>query len=276
MKAVTITFIGCGNMGRSLIGGLIANGHPPKKIRAADIDPAQLKRTQECFPIKISTDNLEAVQKTDVIVLAVKPERTASVAREVALVVKAHSPLVVSIAAGIRMAALERCFNGDAPIVRVMPNTPALVNAGAAALFANQAVSARQREIAESIMRSVGLAIWLKDEAQMDAITALSGSGPAYFFLIMEALEDAAVKLGLPRHTARLLTLQTAFGAAKMALEGGVDAATLRAEVTSPGGTTEQALQVLERGGLRALLTKALEAAHARSIELAKVFGNKS
>lgn len=269
MKAVAITFIGCGNMGRSLIGGLIANGHPAAKICAADIDASQLVRVGKLFSVKVSTDNREAVAAADVIVLAVKPLLIGTVARDLAGSIQKRTALVISIAAGVPITALERWLGDDTPIVRAMPNTPAQVNAGVAALFANQAVSAPQRETAESIMRSVGLALWLGNESQMDTVTALSGSGPAYFFLIMEALEDAAVKLGLSRDAAHLMTLQTAFGAAKMALECGEDTATLRMQVTSPGGTTEQALKVLLEGELPVLFLDALKAARARAQELA-------
>jgi pyrroline-5-carboxylate reductase len=157
-----------------------------------------------------------------------------------------------------------------------MPNTPAMVQSGAAALYANPAVTETQRSIAESILRAVGLAIWIDDEALMDAVTALSGSGPAYFFLFMEALQAAGSEMGLPPETARLLTLQTAFGAAKMALESSEDAATLRRRVTSPGGTTESAVAVLEENGFSGLVSKALQAAAARSRELADEFGSRS
>jgi pyrroline-5-carboxylate reductase len=173
----------------------------------------------------------------------------------------------------VREPDLQRWLGGGLAIVRAMPNTPALVQSGATALCANSHVTAEQRNRAESILRAVGMTLWLKDEAQMDAVTALSGSGPAYFFLIMEALEAAGVHLGLDAADARLLTLQTAFGAAKMALESQEDAAVLRARVTSKGGTTEQALQVLEAGGLPKLLDKAVAAACERSRELAALLG---
>jgi len=175
------------------------------------------------------------------------------------------------------MADLARWLGANAPlpIVRVMPNTPALVQSGASTLFANQHVSDKQRELAENILRSVGLTLWLQDETQMDAVTALSGSGPAYFFLMMEVLEKAGIGLGLPQESARLLTLQTAFGAAKMALESDEDAATLRARVTSKVGTTEQAINILQTGGLQNLFDQALLAAQQRAINLAKQFGEQ-
>ena len=183
---------------------------------------------------------------------------------------------MISIAAGIREATLRDWLGAGAAIVRTMPNTPAMVQSGATALYANPAVTDEQRSIAESILRAVGIAIWVDDESLMDAVTALSGSGPAYFFLFMEALQTAGCELGLPPETARLLTLQTAFGAAKMALESTEDAATLRQRVTSPGGTTERAIAVLQDGGFEALVGKALQAAATRSRELADEFGSNS
>ena len=210
----------------------------------------------------------------DVVVLAVKPQVLKPVATALAEAVQKRRPLIISIAAGVRTPAIARWLGGEVALVRAMPNTPALVASGATALYATAAVSPAQRALAESILRAVGLTLWLEDEAQMDAVTALSGSGPAYFFLVMEALEEAAVNgLELPRDIARLLTLQTAFGAAKMALESAEDMATLRARVTSPGGTTERAVEVLENGRLRALFAAALAAARQRSIEIAERLG---
>jgi pyrroline-5-carboxylate reductase len=273
MKDKTIAFIGCGNMGRCLIGGLIMDGYPADKLRAADPDPHQLELLSKQFAVVSGTDNRQAVQGADVIVLAVKPQRMKSVATELAGALSSPSPVVISVAAGIRTTALSHWLGEKVSVVRVMPNTPSLVGSGAAALYAMANVTAAQREVTEAILRAVGLTVWLEDEALMDAVTAVSGSGPAYFFLLMELIEKAAVELGLPRDTARLLTLQTAFGAAKMALESNVDAATLRAQVTSPGGTTEQALKVFQEQGLDRLVTEALRAAQTRSHELAKVLG---
>ena len=276
MKDTTLAFIGCGNMARSLIGGLIADGWDPARIRVADADPGQLDRISAIFPVSTLTDNNAAVFDADVVVLAVKPQITAAVARELADAIAKQQPLVISIAAGIRESALRDWLGEQTAIVRSMPNTPAMVQSGAAALYANPAVSETQRSIAESILRAVGLAIWVDDEALMDAVTALSGSGPAYFFLFMEALQAAGSEMGLPPETARLLTLQTAFGAAKMALESSEDAATLRRRVTSPGGTTESAVAVLEENGFSGLVSRALQAAATRSRELADEFGARS
>jgi pyrroline-5-carboxylate reductase len=276
MNDTTLAFIGGGNMASSLIGGLIADGWDPARIRVADASTQQLERLSQRFPVTTTTDNRSAIAQADIIVLAVKPQSMQAVAQELASDSSLQQALVISIAAGIREATLRNWLGAGTAIVRTMPNTPAMVQSGATALFANPAVSDEQRSIAESILRAVGLAIWVADEALMDAVTALSGSGPAYFFLFMESLQQAGCELGLPVKTARLLALQTAFGAAKMALESTEDAATLRQRVTSPGGTTERAIAVLQEGGFEALVSKALQAAAARSRELADKFGSDS
>ena len=273
MKQIKISFLGCGNMGRSLIGGLINNGYPPELLCGADPDPSQREQLARLFNISVVADNNEAVQNAEVIVLATKPQAIGATIRELAETLKQQRPLLMSIAAGVRLSAINNSIGANLPIVRVMPNTPALIQAGAAALYANEHVSDEQRELAEAIMRSVGIALWLDDEAKLDAVTALSGSGPAYFFLVMEVMEKAAIKLGLDEEQARLLTLETAFGAAKMAMESNLDPAVLRQQVTSPGGTTEQALKVLLEGNIEQLFGHALNAANKRSIELADEFG---
>lgn len=273
MTQHTLSFIGGGNMARSLIGGLIADGWPAERIRVTDTHPDTLSRLAERFGVTTGSDNGAATAAANVVVLAVKPQVMHTVASQIHAAVQAHRPLIISIAAGIRSADLDRWLGGNTSIVRCMPNTPALVQSGATALFANAQVGAAQRDIAESILRAVGLTLWLDDEQLMDAVTALSGSGPAYFFLIIEALQAAGMQLGLPEQTARLLALQTGFGAAKMALESDEDAATLRQRVTSPGGTTERALQVFEQGDLRGLIARALTAARDRSRELAEQLG---
>lgn len=274
MEKNIITFIGGGNMARSLIGGLIETGMPPNKLRVADpvSDPLAAQ-----FPVQRFTDNLAAIKDSQVVVLAVKPQILMDVTAELASVLTTPFPLFISIAAGIRLQDLNRWLGFDLPlpIVRVMPNTPALVRSSASALFANPHVSQTQRALAENILRAVGLTIWLDDENQMDTVTALSGSGPAYFFLMLEVLENAAIDLGLPQKTARLLALQTAFGSAKMALESHEDATTLRAQVTSKGGTTEKAIDTLLAGGLQALFSQALKAAQQQAIHLAEQFGEK-
>ena len=273
MSEPTIAFIGGGNMARSLIGGLIADGVSPQRLRVADVNTDALGWLSAHYGVTTHAENAAAVKGAQVVLLAVKPQAAQAAALELGATLAQHRPLIISIVAGLRSADLARWVGYDAAIVRTMPNTPALVQAGATALHANATVSAVQREQAESILRAVGLTLWLDQEDQMDAVTALSGSGPAYFFLVMELLQRAGTQLGLPPETARLLTLQTAFGAAKMALESPEDAATLRQRVTSPGGTTEQALKVFEERGLEQIFSEALAAASRRAQELADQLG---
>lgn len=273
MTIHNIAMIGSGNMGSSLIGGLISNGHPCNKLWATDTSIEKLEALQKNFNIHITMDNIQAAQSADVIVFAVKPQLFAEVAKGLADVIQTRKPLILSIAAGIRESSIQGWLGHDTAIVRAMPNTPALISCGATALYANHFVSEEQRSIAESILRAVGVVVWLTDEHLMDTVTALSGSGPAYFFLMMEALQSAAEQLGLPNDTARLLTLQTALGAARMAIESGKSLTELRQNVTSPGGTTEKALSVLEQNNIRKIFQLALQAAKQRSEELAELMG---
>ena len=274
MKMTSIGFIGGGNMARSLIGGLLADGCSPHTLRVADPSPEQREILHQRFGVDTGSDNDAVAEQSDVVVLAVKPQVLREVALQLAASIQRHKPLVISIAAGVREPDLCRWLGGEVAVVRSMPNTPALVRCGASALFANTWVSPAQRQLAESILRAVGLIVWVNDERLLDSVTALSGSGPAYFFLVMEALEQAGIRLGLDPGQARLLTLQTAFGAAKMALESAESPAVLRARVTSPGGTTEKALAVLQAGELEALFARALEAACQRARELGELLGN--
>ena len=271
MENCKIAFIGCGNMARSLIGGLIANHLSAEQIVASDPDSNQRQSISTQFGIVTVADNSDAIKNADVVVLAVKPQLMHEVTTVIADSIT--DKLVISIAAGVRLKSTMAWLGEKTSIVRVMPNTPALIQAGAAALYANENVSDKQKNIAEAMMRSVGTAIWLEDEDQMDAITALSGSGPAYFFYIMEAMEKGAMKMGLNREEARLLTIETALGAAKMAMLSGSDPAVLRKQVTSPGGTTEQALSVFKENKLDQIIVEAMEAAQKRSIELSESFG---
>jgi pyrroline-5-carboxylate reductase len=273
MKDCKIAFLGGGNMALSLIGGLVSDGFNPSHIHIADPDANRLETIKASYAVQTYTDNTRAINECRVIVPAVKPQQLQHV-------VKQCSPLwqdnmmLISIAAGIRLNDIARWLERpNAAIVRTMPNTPALVQAGATALYANEFVSAQQKELAESILRAVGITLWVQGEEQINVVTALSGSGPAYFFLVMEAIETAAIELGLEPETAKLLCLQTAFGASKMALESNDSTALLRQKVTSPGGTTERAIHELEDGGLRSLFENALIAAALRARELATQLG---
>lgn len=275
MDRLTIAFIGAGNMGRSLAGGLLKSGWEQDRLIMTDPVPEQRQAVERLFQITVYADNAEAATAADVLVLAVKPQVLRAVCEPLASIAQQKKPLIVSIAAGVRIEPMERWLGGEVPLVRVMPNTPALVGSGASALFANPRVSAAQRDLAESILRTVGITVWLPNEDLLDVVTALSGSGPAYFFLVMEALEGAAIAQGLEPSIARLLTLETAFGAAKMALEGGTEPEELRHRVTSPGGTTERGIAVLREGAIEQLFADAVKAATQRARELADMFGRE-
>ena len=261
----TICFIGAGNMANSLIGGLISNQYPNQKIIASDINTAQLKQMQESFSIRTETDNNLAIADAHIVILAIKPQVMQQVCRSISNT--QHKPLFISIAAGVRETDINRWLGGDLAIVRCMPNTPALVNLGASGLYANSGVSQSQKQQAEQILQSTGITVWVDEETQLDAVTAISGSGPAYFFLFIEALQKAAIKLGLNSDTAAKLARQTALGAATMALDKDVEK--LRQQVTSKGGTTQQAIASFQQNGLQQLVLDAAQAANNRSIELA-------
>ncbi len=269
MDSYRIGFIGGGNMARSLVGGLIAGGIDATRISVAEPDASKRDELSTRFGITTSQDNGTVASEVEVLVLAVKPQVMRQVVTGLAATLHEPAPLLISIAAGVRAASMLRWLGQPLALVRAMPNTPALVRSGATALYASPEVSEEQRSRAESIMRAVGQTLWIDDEGLMDAVTALSGSGPAYFFLFMEALEQAAKELGLPPEAARLLTLETAQGAARMALSSDEGPALLRKRVTSPGGTTEAALGAFAEGGFETLVTRAVRAACERSAELA-------
>jgi pyrroline-5-carboxylate reductase len=271
-----VGFIGAGNMARSLASGLLNNGWGKDDIVVSDPDPEQRRTIESALGLKTFADNPDAATLAEILVLAVKPQVLGSVATALAQTVQKQRPLVISIAAGVRIDDLARWLGNDLPIVRVMPNTAALIGSGASGLYANERVSEVMRDQAESILRAVGVATWVSEEYLLDVVTALSGSGPAYFFLVMEAMEQAAIESGLDPAQARLLTLETAYGAAKMALEGHEEPALLRRRVTSPGGTTERAVKVLEEGGLRNLFKEAMQAATRRAQEIADMFGKNT
>lgn len=268
-----LAFIGGGNMAAALIGGLIKRGLPGERIIVADPSTDQLRRLVGSYGVKGAKDNASAVSGAEVVVLAVKPQQMRSVALGLSPHLVASKPLVMSVAAGIPHAALARWFGPQIAVVRTMPNRPALNGFGATGLYAPGSVGAANRALAESIMAAVSATVWVEHESQMDTVTALSGSGPAYFFLFMEALEAAAHERGLPNEIAHKLTLETAFGAAQMARQSSESLASLRDQVTSKGGTTAAALEVLDAAGLRAIVAHAVAAADRRSAELAAEFG---
>ena len=270
MSQTRIAFIGAGNMASALIGGLIADGTAKDSIIASDPNTDQRSHLHDSYGICTVDNNAEAISDADVVVLAVKPQLLQQVCNELSSHLKDKHCLIVSIAAGIRCSTMSKWLNSDLPIVRCMPNTPAMLQVGATGLYATDNVSNEQRDQAERILRAVGITLWVNEEADIDSVTAVSGSGPAYYFLMMEAMQAAAEKLGLPAETAKLLTLQTALGAARMALESQDDPATLRQKVTSPGGTTEQAILSFEESGLRDIFEQAMTAARDRSISLSE------
>jgi len=264
----TIGFIGAGNMAAALIDGLIGNGWDPANIHASDTEEARLKLLAE-KGIATTPDNHTVVTNSDVVILAVKPQVMKDVLIPLQETLTANACLLVSIAAGIPIGNLQEYSHANQAVVRCMPNTPALVQSGASALFANEHCSASQKSQAEVLLKAVGIVCWLEQEDDIDAVTALSGSGPAYFFLLMEAMQEAAVALGLDKNTAELLCQQTALGAARLAQSSDVDVAELRRRVTSPGGTTKAALQQFESEDFSAMVGRALGKAARRSKELA-------
>ena len=268
-----LAFIGGGNMASALIGGLTRRGLPASRVVVADPSQDQLDRLVREYGITTAADNASAVKGAEVVVLAVKPQQMRAVAMGLAPHMIETRPLLISVAAGIPHAALARWFGPQIPVIRTMPNRPALNGFGATGLFAPAGVGAAYRALAEMIMAAVSATVWVEHESQMDTVTALSGSGPAYFFLFMEALEAAAHERGLPTDIAHQLTLETAFGAAQMARESADTLAALREQVTSKGGTTAAALAVLDAAGLRAIVAHAVAAADRRSAELAAEYG---
>ncbi|MCY7354842.1 MAG: pyrroline-5-carboxylate reductase [Lysobacter sp.] len=254
----TIAFVGGGHMARSLIGGLLTRGTDARLIHLAEPVAELRDAWQRDFGISIFVDAIDAVCDAGTWAFAVKPEVMRGVCESLAPQAQASKPLVVSIAAGITAAQLERWLGGDVAVVRAMPNTPALLGAG---VFANAQVDATGRDAAQQLLSSAGQTVWIDDEAKMDAVTAVSGSGPAYVFLLAQAMEDAARAEGLPDAAARTLVLQTVLGAARMLTEANEAPAELRRRVTSPGGTTQAAIDTFEANGFRDIVAKAIRKA---------------
>jgi pyrroline-5-carboxylate reductase len=265
-----LTFIGGGNMASALIGGLLSQGYERNRIQVVEMSAEAREKLEKNFRVKAFSGFAEFALG-DVVVLAVKPQQLRDVAQQLSPLLKRE--LVISIAAGIRTADLSRWLNGYEFVVRVMPNTPALVRSAISALYAMPAVSQSQKETAENILRAVGETLWTSDESQMDGITAVSGSGPAYVFYFLEALTEAALELGFDPKDARKLALATFSGAIKLAAESQEDFASLRARVTSKGGTTERALQTMEAAGLKDSIVRAIHAAAERSEEMGRELG---
>ncbi len=274
MNASTkLAFIGGGNMARSIIGGLINSGWPAGNLSVSDPADAPRQEVTQRFGVTGHRDNAQCAQHSDAVVLAVKPQFMRPAVASVAAVLQREQPLVISIAAGIRCDDILRWADAPLALVRAMPNTPALVNAGVSGLFATRRVSARQRELAQAILRAVGETVWVKRETLIDVVTGISGSGPAYFFQLMELMASSAVEHGLDRETANELVVQTALGAATLAKHSEQTPATLRRQVTSPGGTTEAALGTMDALGVQPAIQQGIAAAITRSAQLADQFG---
>ena len=269
-----IAFIGGGNMARSLIGGLLRNGTAADTMAVSEPNDDLRAALARDFSIAVHGDNAAAARSADALVLAVKPQVMKSVCAGLRETAQVHKPLVISIAAGIRVAQLERWLGGDLAVVRAMPNTPALIGAGATGVCANARVDAALCTMAQNVLGAAGLVQWLDDEALMDTVTAISGSGPAYFFLLVEALEDAAVAQGMPRKTARELAAQTCLGAGRMLREDAIGPAELRRRVTSPNGTTQAALESFAADRFGEIVARAIAAATRRGAELSAQFGD--
>ncbi len=267
-----IGFIGGGNMAHSLIGGMVSQDFSAANILVHDPGKEKLAELADTFHITVSDSNQALLDSCDTIVLAVKPQLMKSVLEPLAFTDK---QLVISIAAGLRCRSLEKWIgNEKTALIRTMPNTPALVQQGATGMYANSHVTSEQKNLAETLMLAVGVAIWVEQEDLLDTVTALSGSGPAYYFYVMEAMQEAAIEMGLAADAARLLTIQTALGAAVLAAQSKDNPGTLRKNVTSPGGTTEQAIQSFDRDNLRQIIGKAMRAAYDRSQALANELDN--
>lgn len=269
----SIVFIGGGNMASCIIGGMIANGFSADNIVVSEPGAESRKRLEDTYGIKTTADNQAAAKQADLIVLAVKPQIMSGVAQDLAKFLD-HKPAVVSIAAGIPLAGLENWLGDNIAVVRAMPNTPAMVLCGATGLFANGQVSTEQQALVERIFAAIGYACWVDNEAQIDAVIAVSGSGPAYFFRIMEIMQQVGQELGLSQQVAGDLSLKTALGAARMATESSVDPTQLREQVTSPGGTTQAALQTFDDQGLEEIFRKAMNSALTRAEQMSADFGS--
>jgi pyrroline-5-carboxylate reductase len=267
---MNISFIGGGNMAKAIIGGLKNNGFNPSAIKVIELDAEKRIQLTADFNVQTSAD-YSVVSDTNVIILAVKPQQLREVCKQLKPLL--NTQLVISIAAGIRSADISRWLDGYKSIVRVMPNTPAQIQAGVSALYADANISEVQRDQATTIMAAVGKTLWLDNEAKMDAVTAISGSGPAYVFYLIEALQEAALSLGLKAEDARMLALQTFAGASLLAVQSEEDIQTLRAQVTSKGGTTEQGILALEAANIKGAMMNAAKAAAEKSVMLGDQLG---
>ena len=269
----SIAFIGGGNMASCIIGGMVANGFDPQKILVGTPSDNTRQRLASSFGVKTFADNHAAVADADVVVLAVKPKMMREVVESLAPALS-HQPIIISVAAGIPVAALEQWLGGSMAIVRAMPNTPSMVQSGATGLYTRATLPLEHRQLVASMFEAIGYSCWVEEEALIDAVIAVSGSGPAYFFLVLEAMQKIAQELGLPKQTAEGLCLHTALGASRMAIESGVTAADLRKQVTSPGGTTQAAINSFQQQGLEDIFRQAMTSAVDRAQTMSKDFSS--
>ncbi|MDC9714774.1 MAG: pyrroline-5-carboxylate reductase [Gammaproteobacteria bacterium] len=272
-KTTTIGFIGAGNMAYALISGLCNSGFSATNIKLSDTSKTLLSQRKTKFNLETFTNNAQLAGQCSVIVLAVKPQIIPIVCKEIQANIK-HKPLIISIAAGVKSGDINRWLGGNNAIVRTMPNTPALLGAGATGIVANEAVNSEQKNLAEQILDSIGQCFWVQDEAMLDAVTALSGSGPAYFFLMIESMTNAGIALGLDKQIAEKLSIQTALGASMMADQSGNSPHELRAKVTSKNGTTQAAIESFQDQNFEAVVSHAMRAAFDRAREIGFELGD--
>jgi len=275
MSKKRIGFIGGGNMTLALAGGLVGSGFPAPNIAIAEPSAEQRRRLAEALPgVSIATTNAEVAARVDCLVLATKPQILAAVCRDLATAAQSNKPMIISIAAGVRSCDIDAWMGGDLAVIRVMPNQPALLRLGVSALFANECSTERDRALATTIMAAVGKVVQVSNETDIDSVTAISGTGPAYFYLLIDMLVKTAINMGLDAEVARTLAIETARGAAAIAADSDDAMDELIAKVRSPGGTTEAAFDILEPQGVRAIFSAAMAAAKDRAIVLADGAGN--
>ena len=269
----SIAFIGGGNMASCIIGGMVANDFDPRQILVGTPSQSTRDRLSAATGATTMADNHQAAARADIVVLAVKPKMMRQVVMDLASALT-HRPIIISVAAGIPVAALKQWLGSDMPVIRAMPNTPSMIQAGATGLFTQSDLTTEQRSLVDQIFQAIGYSCWVDSEELIDAVISVSGSGPAYFFLVLEAMQKIAQELGLPKQTAQELSLHTALGASRMAMESGISAAELRDQVTSPGGTTQAAIKSFQQHGLEDIFRTAMTSAVARAQEMSKDFSS--
>lgn len=271
MSQAKLAFIGGGNLTSGIISGLVSSGYPPNLIYVADRNPQKCEKLKTLFGVCATGNVEEVIAHGDVLILSIKPQGFSDLVNNYGKNIKDKKPSLISVMAGINISTLKICFGGNFSIVRAMPNTASSVNAGATGLFANNNVSAGEKDIVEHIFRNLGVVAWVNKESHINAIIALAGSSPAYFLYLIEIMQDVGLEMGLDKKTVRLLTLQSAFGASKMGLQSSEDIVTLKDNITSKGGTTAEALKVFENNNLKSIVKEAMQAVFSRGEELENI-----